>query len=296
MAKGLREIKGRIKAVKGTAQITRAMQLVASSKMKRAQDAALAGREYRRLLADMLDGALSRLGETFTHPLTATREVKKRGIVLVTTDKGLCGGLNTNLLRVVAELPKENVVFVTVGRKGAQYVARTGRELLADFPVSDKAAFHEVRVIGEFLLQKFLDGEIDTVEVVYPQFKNALLQIPVNVQLLPVTDLATRAHELQAKLGNPASGGTTEQDDRDMIFEPSIEAVLAELPAIYFKEELHQKILEAKASEHSARMVAMKAATDNAKKIAHALTLEYNKSRQAAITQEILEITAAANS
>jgi F-type H+-transporting ATPase subunit gamma len=295
MAKGLREIKGRIKAVKGTAQITRAMQLVASSKMKRAQDAALAGREYRRQLADMLDGALSRLGEKFTHPLTTPREVKKRGIVLVTTDKGLCGGLNTNLLRLVSELPKENVVFITVGKKGAQYVARTGRELLADFPVSDKAAFHEVRAIGEFLLQQFLDGAIDTVEVVYPQFKNALLQIPVNVKLLPVTDLAARAHDLHVKLGNPASGPIVE-DDREMIFEPSIEAVLAELPAVYFKEELHQKILEAKASEHSARMVAMKAATDNAKKIAHALTLEYNKSRQAAITQEILEITAAANS
>lgn len=294
MAKGLREIKGRIKAVKGTAQITRAMQLVASSKMKRAQDAALAGREYRRLLADMLDGALSRLGEKFTHPLTATREVKKRGIVLVTTDKGLCGGLNTNLLRLVSELPKENVVFITVGKKGAQYVARTGRELLADFPVSDKASFHEVRVIGEFLLQQFLDGAIDTVEVVYPQFKNALLQIPVNATLLPVTDLAARARELHLKVGNPVSGSI--EDGREMIFEPSIDAVLAELPALYFKEELHQKILEAKASEHSARMVAMKAATDNAKKIAHALTLEYNKSRQAAITQEILEITAAANS
>lgn len=295
MAKGLREIKGRIKAVKGTAQITRAMQLVASSKMKRAQDAAIAGREYRRQLADMLDGALSRLGEKFTHPLTEVREVKKRCIVLVSTDKGLCGGLNTNLLRLVGELPKENIAFVTVGKKGAQYVARTGRELLADFPVTDKASFHEVRVIGEFLLEKFLAGEIDTVEVIFPQFKNALLQVPVNVQLLPVTDIAARMHELHEKLGNPVSGSIV-GDEREMIFEPSIEAVLAELPALYFKEELHQKILEAKASEHSARMVAMKAATDNAKKIAHALTLEYNKSRQAAITQEILEITAAANS
>lgn len=295
MAKGLREIKGRIKAVKGTAQITRAMQLVASSKMKRAQDAALAGREYRRLLADMLDGALTRVGEKFEHPLTVSREiVRKRAIVLVTTDKGLCGGLNTNILRLVSELPKDDCVFVTVGKKGAQYVARTGRTLLADFPVSDKANFAEVRVIGEFLLQKYLEGEVDSVEVVYPQFKNALLQLPVNVKLLPVTDLAARAHELHVKLGNPASGSIVE-DDRDMIFEPSVEGVLAELPALYFKEELHQKVLEAKASEHSARMVAMKAATDNAKKIAHALTLEYNKSRQAAITQEILEITAAAN-
>ena len=292
MAKGLREIKGRIKAVKNTAQITRAMQLVASSKMKRAQDAALAAREYRRLLADMLDGALARLGERFSHPLTDARPVKKRGIVLITTDKGLCGGLNTNILRVASEVAKDEAVFVTVGKKGAQFVARTGRELIADFPMSDKAAFAEVRAVGEFLLQKYIDGEIDTVEVIFPQFRNTLVQTPVRVQLLPVTDLAARAHELAEKLGAPAAGRAA--DDRDMKFEPSVSDVLAELPAIYFKEELHQKILEAKASEHSARMVAMKAATDNAKKIAHGLTLEYNKARQAAITQEILEITAAA--
>ncbi len=318
MAKGLREIKNRIKAVKNTAQITRAMQLVASSKMKRAQDTAVAGREYRRLIADMLSGTLSLVGEDFSHPLCTPREVvRKRCIVLVSTDKGLCGGLNSNLLRQVGELlpkrgqpgstvldldarvleeasklPSSGVAFVTVGRKAAQYVARMGGELLADFHVSDRAHFSEVRVIAGFLLQQYLDGEIDTVEVIYPQFRNTLIQTPTHAHLLPITDIALRAVEMRGKLGAPASGCVDEQCS--MLFEPSVSAVLEELPPLFFKEELLQMILEAKASEHSARMVAMKAATDNAKKIAHSLTLDYNKARQAAITQEILEITAAA--
>ncbi len=317
MAKGLREIKNRIKAVKNTAQITRAMQLVASSKMKRAQDTAVGGREYRRLLADMLSGSLALVGEDFSHPLCTPREVKKRGIVLVTTDKGLCGGLNSNVLRQVAELlpkpgqagatvmglddgvlgeaaklPAAGVAFVTVGRKAAQYVSRMGGELLADFHVSDRAHFSEVRAIAGFLLQQYLDGDIDTVEVIYPQFRNTLIQTPTHAHLLPITDLALRAVEMRSKLGAPSSGCAG--DLCSMIFEPSVSGVLDELPPLFFKEELHQMILEAKASEHSARMVAMKAATDNAKKIAHSLTLDYNKARQAAITQEILEITAAA--
>lgn len=292
MAKGLREIKSRIKAVKGTAQITRAMQLVSSSKMKRAQDAALAGREYRRLLADMLDCALTRLGESIKHPLTDVREVKKRGIVLVTTDKGLCGGLNSNTLRLAAEIDKSVAVFVTVGKKGAQFAARNGATLAADFHISDRAHFSEVRAVAGFLLQQYIDGEIDTVEVIYPRYVNTLVQKPVHAQLLPISDIALRAVEMKSKHGAPESGASS--DDRHLKFEPSISEVLDELPALYFKEELHQMIMEAKASEHSARMVAMKAATDNAKKIVHSLTLEYNKARQASITQEILEITAAA--
>lgn len=317
MAKGLREIKNRIKAVKNTAQITRAMQLVASSKMKRAQDTAVSGREYRRLIADMLSGALSLVGGEFEHPLTKARPARRRCVVLVTTDKGLCGGLNSNVLRQVAEmlpkpgkpgatvlgidegvlaeaakLPPAGVAFVTVGRKAAQYVARMGGELLADFHVSDRAHFSEVRAIAGFLLQQYMDGEVDTVEVLYPQFRNTLVQTPVHAHLLPITDIALRAVEVRGKLGAPESGCI---DCAFMKFEPTVSAVLDELPPLFFKEELHQIILEAKASEHSARMVAMKAATDNAKKIAHTLTLDYNKARQAAITQEILEITAAAS-
>ena len=290
MPKGLREIRNRIKSVKSTGQITRAMQLVASSKMKRAQDAARSSRDYAELLGEILHTAISKVGE-FSHPLLTRREVKVRGILLVTPDKGMCGALNGNLIRVAAEI--SGASFVTIGRKGRQALARSGRTLLADFPVSDRANFSEVRPAAEFLLKAFIEGKVDTVEVLYPHFKNTLVQAPRVQQLLPADDLVSQAREFRAKLGLPEPKVT--HDSRDMIFEPSAADILARLPELFFKQAVHQAVLEAKASEHSARMVAMKAATDNSKKIAGALSLEYNKARQAAITQEILELTAGAS-
>jgi len=289
MPKGLREIRNRIKSVKSTGQITRAMQLVASSKMKRAQDAARHGRDYAELLGEILETAMSKVGE-FTHPLLTKREVKVRGILLITPDKGMCGALNSNLVRAASEI--SNAAFVTIGRKGKQAMARAGRTLLADFPVSDRANFSEVRPATEYLLQAFLDGKVDTVEVIYAYFKNTLVQTPRVQKLLPADSLAAQAHDLRVRLNLPTTAAVA--DNRDMIFEPSAQAILERLPALFFKQAVHQAVLESKASEHSARMVAMKAATDNSKKIASALSLEYNKARQAAITQEILELTAGA--
>jgi F-type H+-transporting ATPase subunit gamma len=289
MPKGLREIRNRIKSVRSTGQITRAMQLVASSKMKKAQDAAKAGREYAELLGEILSTAAAKAGE-LSHPLLARREVRVRGVLIVTPDKGMCGALNSNLLRAALEIP--GAAFVTLGRKGRQNLARAGRTLLADFPLSDKAAFAEVRPAAEFLLKAFLEGKVDSVEVLYAHFKNTLVQAPRVQRLLPAENLAEQARDLRAKLGLPEP--RLEADERDMVFEPSAAEILAGLPALFFKVAVHQAVLEAKASEHSARMVAMKAATDNSKKIAAALSLEYNKARQAAITQEILELTAGA--
>ncbi len=290
MPKGLREIRNRIKSVKSTGQITRAMQLVASSKMKKAQDAAKTGREYAELLGEILDTAAAKAG-ALEHPLLTRREVRVRGILIVTPDKGMCGALNSNLLRAALEIP--GAAFVTVGRKGRQSLARAGRTLLADFPVGDKAAFAEVRPAAEFLLRAFLEGKVDTVEVLYAHFKNTLVQAPRVQRLLPADDLVGQARALREKLGLPEP--RIEADERDMVFEPSAAEILERLPALFFKVAVHQAVLEAKASEHSARMVAMKAATDNSKKIAAALSLEYNKARQAAITQEILELTAGAS-
>ena len=289
MPKGLREIRNRIKSVKSTGQITRAMQLVASSKMKKAQDAAKAGREYAELLGEILDTAAAKAGG-LEHPLLTRREVRVRGVLIVTPDKGMCGALNSNLLRAALEIP--GAAFVTLGRKGRQSLARAGRTLLADFPVTDKAAFAEVRPAAEFLLKAFLEGKVDTVEVLYAHFKNTLVQAPRLQRLLPAESLAAQAREFRARLGLPEP--RVEADERDMIFEPTPADILAELPALFFKQAVHQAVLESKASEFSARMVAMKAATDNAKKIGAALSLEYNKARQAAITQEILELTAGA--
>ncbi|MEI7652445.1 MAG: ATP synthase F1 subunit gamma [Verrucomicrobiota bacterium] len=289
MPKGLREIRNRIKSVKSTGQITRAMQLVASSKMKRAQDSARAGRAYAELLGEILDTAQSKVGD-FTHPLLTKREVKVRGILLVTPDKGMAGALNGNLVRLAAE--QKDAVFVCIGRKGAQALARSGRKVLADFPVTDRANFNEVRPAAEYLLKAFSDGVVDTVEVLFAYFKNTMVQAPRVQQLLPADSLVNQAREFRAKLGLPEPKSAA--DARDMIFEPSAADILNQLPALFFKQAVYQAVLEAKASEFSARMVAMKAATDNAKKIAAALSLEYNKARQAAITQEILELTAGA--
>ena len=289
MPKGLREIRNRIKSVKSTGQITRAMQLVASSKMKRAQDAARAGRAYAELLGEILDTAQAKVGE-FSHPLLTKRDVKVRGILLVTPDKGMAGALNGNLIRLAAE--QKDAVFVCIGRKGAQALARSGRKVLADFPVTDRATFNEVRPAAEYLIKAFTEGTVDTVEVLFAHFKNTMVQTPRVQQLLPADSLVAQAREFRVKLGLPEP--KIEDDERDMLFEPSAAAILNQLPALFFKQAVHQAVLESKASEFSARMVAMKAATDNAKKIGAALSLEYNKARQAAITQEILELTAGA--
>jgi F-type H+-transporting ATPase subunit gamma len=288
--KGIREIRRRIKAVKNTAQITKAMQLVASSKMKRAQDASLASRPYALLLSQILKSALHRMHET-SHAFFESRPVKKRGILVIATDKGLCGALNGNLFRLINDFKKEEAVFVCIGRKASQYVARTGRDLLADFTVSDKVGYNEVRPIIDFLSQAYLDGKIDTIEVIYPHFINTLRQDPAIDPLVPFQSFESELEKLNQRLGERAENEI--KDDREIVFEPSAHVIINELPPLFLRQQIYQMILSAKASEHSARMVAMKNATDNAKQLVSDLSLEYNKARQAAITQEILEIAAA---
>ena len=295
MAKGLREIRNRIRSVTNTGQITRAMQLVASSKMRRAQDAATSGRPYAVLLSRILATALRGLDLSgdFAHPLMQERPVKTRGIVVIATDKGLCGGLNSNLFRflnksVPAGTPAK---FFTVGKKATQFVARTKRELIADFSVSDHVNFSEVRPIGEYLIREYLAGTIDTIEIVLSQFKNTIVQTPMISTLVPLVNLEERMRAQFAAQGAKSEFRLAE-DDREMAFAPDAKTILEGLPALFFKQSLHQAILEAKASEQSARMVAMKAATDNAKSLVESLSLEYNKARQAAITNEINELAA----
>lgn len=295
MAKGLREIRNRIRSVTNTGQITRAMQLVASSKMRRAQDAATSGRPYAELLSRILGTALRGLEATgdFSHPLIQERPVKTRGIVVIATDKGLCGGLNSNLFRflnknVPAGTPAK---FFTVGKKATQFVARSKRDLVADFSVSDRVNFSEVRPIGEFLIKEYLAGTIDTIEIVLSQFKNTIAQVPMISTLVPLVNLEERMQAQFAAQGEKEEFKLVE-DDREMSFAPDAKTILDGLPALFFKQSLHQAMLEAKASEQSARMVAMKAATDNAKTLVESLSLEYNKARQSAITNEINELAA----
>lgn len=284
-----RDIRRRIKSVKNTRQITKAMELVAASKMKKAQQAAISGRPYADLMAQMLAALADRVEES-QHPFLARRDVRTRGIILVTTDKGLAGPLNANLFKLVLDI-KTPAKYAVIGRKGAQFIARTKRDLLADFQVSDRVAFSEVKVVAEYMTRQFLEGVVDTVEVIWPRFKNTLVQIPSVLQLLPLTGVKEAVESLRHGAGTVSV--TTPGVESQMLFEPSAEAVLHSLLPLYINREVYHQVLDAKASEHSARMVAMKTAKDNATKLLGDLTLEYNKARQAGITQEILEIAAA---
>jgi len=285
-----RDIRRRIKSVKNTRQITKAMELVAASKMKKAQQAALAGRPYAELMARMLAALADRVEEAH-HPFLTKREVKTRGILLVTSDKGLAGPLNANLFKLVTDI-KTPAKYVVIGRKGAQFIARTHRSLLADFTVTDRVAFSEVKVVAEFMVKQFLDGIVDTVEILWPHFRNTLVQVPTLMPLLPLSSVRDVIADLRSDVGH-SEGSKLAATEQQMLFEPDAATVLNALLPLYVNREIHQQVLDAKASEHSARMVAMKTAKDNATKLLGDLTLEYNKARQAAITQEILEIAAA---
>jgi len=285
---GLREIKRRIKAVKSTAQVTRAMQLVAASKMKNAQQAAINSRPYSQLLAQFFSQIDP---ETLaTHPILQKREViKKRGILVIAPDKGLCGGLMTNLNREIMKLPAD-ALYISIGKRATQTLARLGRQLAGEFHLSDKARFYEIRPACEMLLKAYEAGEVDTLEVLFTRFVSPIKQIPTLSVLLPsenfgsVLESFTKTYTAAAPLQN---------DARPFIIEPSAAEILPALVELYLKQELYHTALEAKASEHSARMVAMKNATDNANALGAKLNLSYNKARQASITNEILEISAA---
>jgi F-type H+-transporting ATPase subunit gamma len=281
----LRDIRRRIKSVKNTAQITKAMQMVAASKMRKAQEAALNGRPYALLLNRVLVSLRNRLDQNL-HPLLEKREVKNELVVVLSTDKGLCGGLNTNLLREVTNFNTQTTQFISVGRKGTQFLARTKRNMIADFPLKEQPTFLETKVISKFFIERFLSGEVDKVTVLWPRFVNTLTQKPTALTLLPITSLE------EAGLTGVTEAPIPEPEG-DIIFEPSPEKILEDIVPYYVHFELFQMLLATRASEHSARMVAMKSATDNAKEIVKDLTLEYNKARQANITKELLEITTA---
>jgi F-type H+-transporting ATPase subunit gamma len=283
MAANTRDIRRRIKSIKNTAQITKAMQMVAASKMRKAQAAAVAGRPYADLLNRVLL-SLSRRTNPELSPLLHVREVKKELVLVVSTDKGLCGGLNTNLLREIQQFDKSPAGFVATGRKAVQYLARTRKELLADFQLKDSPGLLDTKPISKFLIDKFLSGEVDRVSVLYTRFVNTLTLKPAIQTILPISP---------ADLPKPAESAPEPDGGLEFLYEPSAAEVLAGILPHYIHFQVYQMVLNARASEHSARMVAMKSATDNAKQLIKDLTLEYNKVRQASITTELLEIATA---
>ncbi len=283
-----RDIRRRIKSVKSTAQITKAMQMVAASKMRKAQQSALAGRPYAEAMNRMLAELLPATGD-FSHPLMEKREGGKRCVIVVSTDKGLCGALNSTLFREVMKLDKDATVFISAGRKAAQFLARARRTLLAEFSYNDTPQFSEARAISRFAQEGFLKGDYQQVDVLFTNFISTLTQRPEVLHLLPLTEIRGVSADYQgADLGAQLLKGATE-----FLFEPGAESVLGALLPHYLNYQMYQVLLEAKASEHSARMVAMKNATENAGQLVKDLTLQYNKMRQSAITKELLEIATA---
>jgi F-type H+-transporting ATPase subunit gamma len=280
----LRDIRRRIKSVKNTAQITRAMQLVAAAKMKKAQDQALAGREYSSHLTQVLFDIRKNFSEE-SHPLLEKREGNRELVLVISTDKGLCGPLNTNLARKLRAVASPDADYVTVGRKLRVLLEKLGSNVIADFVVKDPVPFAQTRPIAKFLTEQFLAGKYDKVSIAFTNFINTLRQEPEVVTLLPIREQANAE----------VFGAETITADRghDFTFEPNAAEVLAAILPLYVNYEVFQAHVESRASEHSARMVAMKSATDNAKKFIKELTLEYNKLRQGAITAELLEITTA---
>ena len=291
----LRDIRRRIKSVKNTAQITRAMQLVAAAKMKKAQDQALAGRDYADLLNQVLVNLKENTGEE-AHPLLEKREGGKELVLVISTDKGLCGALNTNLGKKIRAAVPKDAEFVTVGRKLRNQLGKAGREMVADFEVKDPVPFAEARPIAKFLTKAFLEGGYSKVSVAFSNYINVMRQEPEIVQLLPISTAGLGEKQAYEGMGKDVEVGATDRSAalaKDYLFEPSGPEVLDTLLPLYINFQVYQMLVESRASEHSARMVAMKGATDNAKKFIKELTLEYNKLRQAAITAELLEITTA---
>jgi F-type H+-transporting ATPase subunit gamma len=286
-----RDIRRRIRSVRNTAQITKAMQMVAAAKMRKAQQAALAGRPYAALMNDVLANAAARTA-VFKHPLLEVRPIRKRAVILVSTDRGLCGALNSNLFREAAKSdPNTTTAFITAGRKAAQFIARTRRSLAAEFTYKDAPQFSEARAISRFAQDLFLKGEVDAVDILFTNYISTLTQQPKTVPFLPIGKIeAVRAGHGSAPEPQPLSPVTT----ADIFnFEPDETTVLGALLPHSLSFRVYQILLEARASEHSARMVAMKNATDNAQQLIKGLTLEYNKLRQSNITKELLEIATA---
>jgi F-type H+-transporting ATPase subunit gamma len=289
----LKDIRGRIGSVRNIAQITRAMEMVAASRMKRAQDAILAARPYSDELRDALSRVAAVVGEE-VDPLLARRPVKRVALIMVTTDRGLAGSLNANAIRAALRWTQERVEqeagdgegrveieAITIGRKGRDGLRRAGIPIAAHFPqLGDRPAFSDVTPIARLVTEDFLDGKYDEIDVVYSTFISTLTQRPEVTPLLPI---ATPKQEEGAEARND-----------EYLFEPSPREVLGRLLPHFVAIDLYRAVLENQASEQSARMIAMRNSTDNAHELIDDLVLVYNKTRQATITREMIEIASGA--
>jgi F-type H+-transporting ATPase subunit gamma len=278
-----RLIRRRIRGVQNTAKITRAMEMIASSKMRKAQERGLAGRPYsdkiKQVIADL--AALPKTDEGI-HPLMQKRTVNKIALVLITPDRGLSGGLDANLNRKAASFILEHnnqVTSIVVGRRGIEYLRRFGRDIRAEFTkLGDKPSLIDTLPISRIIIDDYTDGFIDMAYIVYPQFINTMRQVPILEQILPVIPVES-----------------SKKMHADFIFEPHPMAVLNQLLPRFIESEIYHVVLESIASEQSARMVAMRNATESATDLLQSLTLSYYKARQDSITSELLDIVGGAS-
>ncbi len=343
-----KELRRRIKSVKNMSQITKAMQMVAATKMRRAQNQATSGRPYTTTLHKAVMALLPKLGEKITHPLISSNESSVSAALVISTDKGLCGSLNTNLFKAVTTFIKEpdmslrgenrrgnpdlgvdqkekdrsldsrlrgndrdGKVFYTIGKKGRTFIAKMGQELVADFENSDLVTFRTATQIGKLVTKSYINGETGSFSIIYPDFVSALRQEPRIMPLLPINleqmqqfyDMALGGKEIRDTEQETGKGkdrsldsrlrGNDSKEQEEFLFEPNLTELLDFVVTHYVSVKIYQALLETKASEHSARMLAMQTATDNAKELVTDLTLSYNQTRQAGITNELLEITSA---
>lgn len=282
----LKEIRSRITSVGSTMQITSAMKMVSAAKLKRAQDAVTQLRPYANKLRDILSNISSTLDASAGGELTVQREVKKLLLVVVTSNRGLAGAFNSNIIKKANAIISESkdrgidISVLTIGKKGHDLLRKQATVYKNSSSIWDNLSFDEIALISEEITEKFASGEFDQVRIVYNQFKNAATQIVMDEQYLPV--------QIQSENVESTSSSV------DYIFEPSKEKIVTDLIPQTLKTQLYKALLDSNAAEHGARMTAMHKATDNADALRKELVLQYNKERQAAITNEILEIVGGA--
>ncbi|MBI2327545.1 ATP synthase F1 subunit gamma [Candidatus Curtissbacteria bacterium] len=275
----IREIKRRIKSINNTAKVTHAMELVAAAKMRKSQEKALSSRPYTIALNQMISEVRPKTHKQ-RHQLLTPTGAPSQLVILITSDRGLVGGLNLNVIREAATKNGNPVKFVVVGKKGLTFTVKTGKSLLASF-LSDEQPFLDLaRTLTRLAIGSFVTQEVNSVFIVYPQFVTTIKQVPTTIKLLPI--------ELE-EVKSPENGPLKDI----LLFEPSPDRILESILPHFVLTRIYQALLEAKASEHSARMVAMKNATDAASDLVEDLTLTYNQARQEAITKELLDIVTA---
>lgn len=276
----LKEIRNRISSVSSTMQITSAMKMVSAAKLKKAQDAITAMRPYSDKLTQMLVNLSSSVD--FENVYLSPRKVKNKLIVCITSNRGLCGAFNSNVIKKCTEIANysdENVSFFCIGKKGGDILSKSHNVIQSNNVIFDDLTFENISTIADKVMSMFLNKEYDSVEIVYNKFKNAATQIVIQEQYLPIENNKSKDDE---------------KDSSDYIFEPTQIEIISELIPKSLKTQLYKSVRDSYASEHGARMTAMHKATDNATELRDQLKLTYNKARQAAITNEILEIVGGA--